>query len=87
LEHFAATVAEEFVKADLNFEGGVFVFVVDILVGVFDEGNGLFGGGSAEDVTERDIFEAFALADVVVLLLLSVCVRIGKVSCNSRSGC
>jgi len=32
LEHFAAAVAEEFVEADLDFEGFVFVFVVDVLV-------------------------------------------------------
>jgi hypothetical protein len=72
LEEFAAAVAEEFVEADLDFEGFVFVFVVDVLVGGFDEGDGLFGGGGAEDVAERDILEAFALADVVVLWMVSV---------------
>ena len=60
-------MAQEFVQADLDFEGFVFVFVVDVLVGGFDEGDGLFGGGGAEDVAEGDVFEAFALADVVVL--------------------
>lgn len=50
LEELAAAVAEEFVQADLNFEGFVFVLVVDVLVGVFDEGDGLFRGRSAENV-------------------------------------
>jgi len=60
-------VAQELVEADLDFEGFVFVFVVDVLVGGSDEWDGFFGGGGAEDVTEGDVFEAFALADVVVL--------------------
>ena len=72
MEEFAAAVAEEFVEADLDFEGFVFVLVVDVLVGGLDEGDGLFGGGGAEDVAERDILEAFALADVVVLWMVSV---------------
>lgn len=67
LEHFAAAVAEEFVQADLHLEGFVFVFVVNVLVRGFDEGDGLFRGRGAEDVAEGDIFEAFALADVIVL--------------------
>jgi hypothetical protein len=32
LEELAAAVAEEFVEADLDFKGFVFVFVVDVLV-------------------------------------------------------
>jgi len=60
-------VAEEFVQADLDFEGLVFVFVVDVLVGGCDEGDGFFRCGGAEDVAEGDVFETFALADVVVL--------------------
>lgn len=60
-------MAEEFVEADLDFEGFVFVLVVDVLIGGFDEGDGLFGGGGAQDVTERDVLEAFALANIVVL--------------------
>jgi len=67
LEHFAAAVTEELVEADLDFEGFVFEFVVDVLVGGFDEGNRFFGGRGAEDVAERNVLEAFALADVVVL--------------------
>ena len=59
-------------EADLDFEGLVFVFVVDVLVGGFDEGGGLFGGRGAEDVAERDVLEAFALADVVVLWVMLV---------------
>ena len=54
-------------EADLDFEGFVFEFVVDVLVGGFDEGNRFFGGRGAEDVAERNVLEAFALADVVVL--------------------
>lgn len=65
-------MAEEFVEADLDFEGVILVFVVDVLVGGFDEGYGLFRGGCAEDVAERNVLEAFALADVVVLWLMSV---------------
>jgi len=72
LEEFAAAVAEEFVEADLDFEGFVFVFVVDVLVGGFDEGDGLFGGGGAEDVAEGDVLEAFALANIVVLCVILV---------------
>jgi hypothetical protein len=72
LEEFAAAVAQEFVEADLDFEGFVFVLVVDVLVGGFDEGDWLFGGGGAEDVAERDVLEAFALADIVVLWVMSV---------------
>jgi hypothetical protein len=64
-------VAQELVKADLDFKGFVFVFVVDVLVGGGDEGDGFLGGG-AEDVTEGDVLEAFALADVVVLRARSV---------------
>jgi hypothetical protein len=60
-------VAEEFVEADLDFEGFVFVLVVDVLVRGFDERGRLFGGRGAKDVAERDVLEAFALADVVVL--------------------
>jgi len=60
-------VAEEFVEADLDFEGLVFVLVVDVLIGRLDEGNGLLRGRCAENVAERDVLEAFALADVVVL--------------------
>lgn len=67
MEQFAAAVAEEFVQADLDFEGFVFVLVVDILVGGLDEGDGLFRGRGAEDIAERDVLEAFALADVIVL--------------------
>ena len=67
MEQLAAAVAEELVQADLDFEGFVFVLVVDVLVGGFDEGDGLFGGGGAENVAERDVLEAFALADIVVL--------------------
>jgi hypothetical protein len=51
----------------LDFEGLIFVFVVDVLVGGCDEGDGFFRGGGAEDVAEGDVFETFALADVVVL--------------------
>jgi hypothetical protein len=65
-------VAQELVKADLDFKGFVFVFVVDVLVGGGDEGDGFLGGGGAEDVTEGDVLEAFALADVVVLGARSV---------------
>jgi hypothetical protein len=65
-------VAEEFVQADLDFEGFVFVFVVDVLVGGFDEGDGLFGGRGAEDVAERDILETFALANIVILWVVLV---------------
>jgi hypothetical protein len=60
-------VAEEFVQADLDFEGFIFVFVVDVLVGGFDEGNCLFGSGGAEDVAQGNVLEAFALSDIVVL--------------------
>ena len=74
MEQLAAAVAEEFVEADLDFEGLVFVFVVDVLVGGFDEGGGLFGGRGAEDVAERDVLETFALADVVVLWMILECV-------------
>ena len=74
MEQLAAAVAEEFVEADLDFESLVFVFVVDVLVGGFDERSGLFGGRGAEDVAERDVLETFALADVVVLWMILVCV-------------
>ena len=67
MEQLAAAVAEELVQADLDFEGFVFVLVVDVLVGGLDEGNGLFRGRGAEDIAERDVLEAFALADVIVL--------------------
>jgi hypothetical protein len=70
LQHFAAAVAEEFVQADLDFEGFVFVFVVDVLVRGLDEGDGLFGSGGAEDVAEGNVLEAFALANVVVLWIM-----------------
>jgi hypothetical protein len=63
-------VAEEFVQADLDFEGFVFVFVVDVLVRGLDEGDGLFGSGGAEDVAEGNVLEAFALANVVVLWIM-----------------
>jgi hypothetical protein len=45
-------VAEEFVQADLDFEGFIFVLVVDVLVRFCDEGDGLFGGGGAQDVAQ-----------------------------------
>lgn len=73
MEELAAAVAEEFVEADLDFEGLVFILVVDVLVGGFDEGSGLFWGSGAEDVAERDVLETFALADVVVLWVMLVC--------------
>jgi hypothetical protein len=44
LKHLAAAVAEEFVKTDLDLEGFVFVLVVDVLIGGFDEWNRLFRG-------------------------------------------
>jgi len=72
LEQLAAAVAEEFVEADLDFEGFVFVLVVDVLVGGLNEGDGLFRGRGAEDVAERDVLETFALADVVVLWTMLV---------------
>jgi hypothetical protein len=65
-------VAQEFVEADLDFEGFVFVLVIDVLVGGFDEGDGLFGGRGAEDVAERDILETFALANIVILWVVLV---------------
>ena len=71
MEEFAAAVAQEFVEADLDFEGFVFVLVVDVLVGGLDEGDGLFRGRGAEDVAERDVLETFTLADVVVLWIVS----------------
>lgn len=74
MEQLAAAVAEEFVQADLDFEGFVFVLVVDVLVRGLDEGDGLFRGGGAKDVAERDVLETFALADVVVLWTMLVCV-------------
>ena len=58
-------------QADLDFEGFVFVLVVDVLVRGLDEGDGLFGGRGAEDVAERNVLETFALADVVVLWIVS----------------
>jgi hypothetical protein len=70
LQHLAAAVAEEFVQADLDFEGFVFVFVVDVLIGGFDEGDGLFGSGCAEDVAEGNVLEAFALSYIVVLWIM-----------------
>ena len=72
MKELAAAVAEEFVEADLDFEGFVFVLVVDVLVRSLDEGSGLFGGRGAENIAERDVFEAFALADVVVLLMVLI---------------
>ena len=75
MEQLAAAVAEEFVQADLDFEGFVFVLVVDVLVRGLDEGDGLFGGRGAEDVAEGYVFEAFALADVVVLGVRSISVE------------
>ena len=71
MEQLAAAVAEELVQADLDFEGFVFVLVVDVLVRGLDEGDGLFGGRGAEDVAERDVLETFTLADVVVLWIVS----------------
>jgi hypothetical protein len=68
-------VAQELVEADLDFEGFVFVFVIDVLVGGGDEGDGFLGGGGAEDVAEGYVFEAFALADVVVLGVRSISVE------------
>ena len=50
MKELAAAVAEEFVEADLDFEGFVFVLVVDVLVRGFDERGGLFGGRGTEDV-------------------------------------
>ena len=58
-------------QADLDFEGFVFVLVVDVLVRGLDEGDGLFRGRGAEDVAERDVLETFTLADVVVLWIVS----------------
>lgn len=54
-------------EAHLDFEGVILVLIVDVLIGGFNEGYGLFRGGCAEDVAERNVLEAFALADVVVL--------------------
>lgn len=71
MEQLAAAVAEELVQADLDFEGFVFVLVVDVLVRGLDEGDGLFRGRGAEDVAERDVLETFTLADVVVLWIVS----------------
>jgi hypothetical protein len=50
LEEFAGAVAEEFVDADLNFEGWVAAGAVDFVVRVADEGDGFFGGFGAQDV-------------------------------------
>jgi hypothetical protein len=63
-------MAEEFVQADLDFEGFVFVFFVNVLVGGLDEGDGLLGSGRAEDIAKGNILEAFALANVVVLWIV-----------------
>jgi len=67
LQHFAAAVAEQFVQADLDLEGFVFVFVVDVLVRSGDEGDGFFGRGGTENVAEGNVFETFALANIVIL--------------------
>ena len=67
LQEFAAAVAEEFVEPDLDFEGVVGVRFVQLLLGVFDEGDFLVGGFGAEHVAEGDVFEAEVLADVVVV--------------------
>ena len=81
-------MAQEFVQADLDFEGFVFVFVVDVLVRGGDEGDGFFRGGGAEDVAEGDVFETFALADVVVLCdVVSIDGDVAICEEDSRSGC
>lgn len=67
LEEFAASVTEEFVEADLDFEGLVGVGFVQGLLGVFDEGDFLVGRFGTEDVAERDILEAEVLSNVVVV--------------------
>lgn len=67
MKQFSAPVPEEFVQADLDFEGVVGVRFVQFLLRVFDEGDFLIRGFGAEDVAEGDIFEAKVLADVVVV--------------------
>ena len=58
MQEFTRAVAEEFVDADLDFEGRVAAGAVDFVVGVADKGDGFFGGFGAEDIAEGDVFEA-----------------------------
>lgn len=67
LEEFASAVAEEFVDADLDFEGLVAVGAVSVEIVRVDEGDGFVGGFGAEDVAEGDVLEADGLSDVVVV--------------------
>ena len=67
LEELAAAVAQELVQANLDFEGMVRGRLVEGLLLVLDEWDLLVGGFGAEDVAERDVLEAFALADIIVL--------------------
>lgn len=67
LQKLAATVAEELVEADLDFEGLIGVGFVQGLLLVFDEWDLLIRSFRAEDVAERDVLEAKVLSDVIVV--------------------
>lgn len=60
-------MAQELVQPDLDLEGFVLVSVVDILVLVADERCWLFRCARAQNVAERNIFEALVLADIIVI--------------------
>lgn len=50
LEQFAGAVAKELVDADLDFEGAVAIFLVDVEIFRTDERDGFVGPFGAEDV-------------------------------------
>jgi hypothetical protein len=67
LEQLAAAMSKKLVESDLYFEGGIAVVAIDVEIGVFDEGNWFMWRFGGEDVSERDVLEAFGLSDIVVV--------------------
>ena len=67
LEELAGAVAEEFVDADLDFEGRVAVFLVEFQIFGMNEGDGLVGCFCTQHIAQGDVFESDLLSDVIVI--------------------
>jgi hypothetical protein len=60
-------MAQELVDTDLHFKRRVSTVTVDLVIGVANEWNGLFGSFGGQHVAQTDVLEAQVLPDVVVV--------------------
>ena len=59
-------MAQQFMKTNLNLKGRATKIDIEILVLGRDEGHPLVPVRSLQDVTQRDVLEAFILTNVVI---------------------